>query len=75
MTEIPYTVVYERADDGYWNAFAVDLPVVANADSRREIEGEIREAIRIYLEFLAEEGAEPPLHRSEVGVVAVPAPA
>lgn len=75
MSYADYTVVYEQADDGYWNAFAIDLPVVANADTRDEIEIRIREAIEFHLQGLREDGGSPSERRNEVGVVRVAVPA
>jgi predicted RNase H-like HicB family nuclease len=46
-----YLVVYERADDGGWSAYLPDLPgVVAEGDSRGEVERLIREAVALYLD-------------------------
>lgn len=75
MRRINFTVVYEQANDGYWNAFAVDLPVVANADTREEIEVRIREAIEFHLESASEAAPTPTRRRSEVGIVTVTTPA
>ncbi len=75
MSTVEYVVVYEQADDGYWNAYALDLPVVANADTREEIEVEVREAIEFRLECAREEGKAPTRQANEVSVVQVSVPA
>ena len=65
-----YAVVFERADDGGWSAYAPDVPgVVAAADSREAVEHRMREALRIYAEELARRGQSPPAPRSEVAVI------
>ena len=48
-----YRVIYERAADGNWSASAADLPVFAVGATREEAEREIRQAISIYLDELA----------------------
>jgi predicted RNase H-like HicB family nuclease len=48
-----YRVNYEQAPDGSWSAYAVDLPVFSAGNSREEAEREIRQAIGIYLDELA----------------------
>jgi predicted RNase H-like HicB family nuclease len=48
-----YRVNYESASDGSWSAYAVDLPVFSAASSRDEAEREIQQAIRLYLDELA----------------------
>lgn len=74
MSYANYTVVYEQANDGYWNAYAIDLPVIANADTREQIETRIREAIEFHLQGLREEGETASERRNEVGVVRVAVP-
>lgn len=71
MSNRDYAVVYERGADGCWSAYAVDLPVVASADTRAEIEASIREAIQLYLDYLIEQGEVPPSSLSEAGTVTV----
>ena len=66
-----YAVVFERADDGGWSAYAPDVPgVVAAADTREAVEARMREALRIYAEELANRGEPEPAPRSEVAVIA-----
>ena len=68
MTE--YAVVFERADDGSWSAYAPDVAgVVATGDSREEVEVRMREALVIYREELARDGQAPPARRSDVAVI------
>jgi predicted RNase H-like HicB family nuclease len=66
-----YGVIYERANDGSWWARAADLPVYSVGDSREEAEREIRSAIALYLNALAQAGMPVPDSRSVVGVVTV----
>lgn len=66
-----YGVIYEQADDGSWSARAADLPVYAVGDSKEDAEREIRAALALYLEELAEAGESAPDPRSVVGVVTV----
>ncbi len=42
---VTYAVIYERADDGSWHARAAEFPAYSCADTREEVEREIREAI------------------------------
>lgn len=65
-----YAVVFELADDGGWSAYAPDVPgVVASADTRKEVEIEMGEALRMYRDELDREGSAPPLARSETGLI------
>jgi predicted RNase H-like HicB family nuclease len=41
-----FAVIYEVADDGSWHARAAALPVFSCADSREEVEQEIRAGTR-----------------------------
>jgi predicted RNase H-like HicB family nuclease len=66
-----FGVIYETASDGSWSARAADLPVYAVGDTREEVEGEIRQAIALYLDALAREGTSAPTARSVVGTVTV----
>jgi predicted RNase H-like HicB family nuclease len=71
---ISYAVIYERADDGSWHARAAEFPAYSCADSREQVEQEIRASIELYLEGLAEEGRELPPPSDDVGVVSVEVP-
>jgi predicted RNase H-like HicB family nuclease len=65
-----YAVIFERADDGGWSAYAPDVPgVVAADDSRDGVEARMREALVLYAEELARSGQSPPRPRSEVAVI------
>jgi predicted RNase H-like HicB family nuclease len=65
-----YAVVLEQADDGGWSAYAPDVPgVVAAADTPKDAEARMREALRLYAEELAKRGETPPVPRSKVVVV------
>ena len=66
-----YAVIYEPAADGSWSARAADLPVYAVGDTREDAEREIRAAITVHLEELAESGEPPPRALSAVGTVTV----
>jgi predicted RNase H-like HicB family nuclease len=50
-----YRVTYEMASDGSWSASADGLPVFSAAETREEVEREIQEAIRLYLDELAKD--------------------
>lgn len=51
-----YAVVIERAEDNY-SAYVPDLPgCVATGQTVKEVEREIREAIRFHIEGLKEDG-------------------
>jgi predicted RNase H-like HicB family nuclease len=70
-----FAVVYERADDGSWHARAADLPVFSCADSREEVEQEIRAGIAFHLEGMALDGQPmPPQMAHDAGMVEVAVP-
>jgi predicted RNase H-like HicB family nuclease len=71
---ITYAVIYERADDGSWHARAAEFPAYSCADTREEVEQEIRASIELYLEGLAEDGRELPPQSDDVGIVTVEVP-
>lgn len=55
-----YVVVYERAGSNY-SAYVPDLPgCIAGGETIEETEALMKEAIRLYLEALAEDGEEIP---------------
>lgn len=66
-----YGVIYEQADDGSWSARAADLPVYAVGDTKEEAETEIRSALGLYLDELAQAGERAPRPRSAFGIVTV----
>lgn len=66
-----YIVVFEETSNG-WSAYVPDLPgCIAAADTRREVEQLIREAIVLHLEALREEGEPIPVPGSWTGLVEV----
>jgi predicted RNase H-like HicB family nuclease len=65
-----YRVSYEMASDGSWSASVEDLPVFSAAETREEVEREIQQAIRLYLEELASRGMAAPEGHS-ISTVAV----
>ena len=70
-----FAVIYEVADDGSWHARAADLPVFSCADSREEVEKEIREGIAFHLEEDLREGREMPVQMAhDAGMVEVEVP-
>jgi len=70
-----FAVVYEVADDGSWHARAADLPVFSCADSREEVEREIRAGIAFHLEDELREGRPMPVQMAhDAGMVSVDVP-
>ena len=66
-----YSVVIEKADNGY-SAYAPDLPgCIAAGDSQVEVEELIREAIIMHLESLREHGDPVPEPQTSVALVEV----
>ena len=67
-----YTVIYERAADGGWGAYAPDLPGLGVVgDTFEEAEILIRKGIAIHIESLQEQGLaipEPTTLAARVGV-------
>ena len=52
-----YLVIFERAADGGWGAYAPDLPGLGVVgDTRDEADRLIREGIRLHIEGLREDG-------------------
>jgi predicted RNase H-like HicB family nuclease len=50
-----YPVVYERADDGGWGAYAPDLPGLGVVgDTQEEVRQLIRDGIRLHIDSLRE---------------------
>ena len=69
-----YAVIYERANDGGWGAYAPDLPGLGVVgDTFEEAEQLIREGISIHIEGLLEDGLPVPEPTSIAALVAVPA--
>ena len=70
-----FAVIYEVAEDGSWHARAADLPVFSCADSRAEVEREIRAGIAAHLEWIMQEGEPaPPQMAHDAGMVSVDVP-
>lgn len=69
-----FAVIYERADDGSWHARAADLPVFSCADSREEVEEEIRAGIAFHLEEDLRQGRPMPPLSHDAGMVEVEIP-
>lgn len=64
-----YLVIYEKSKDGY-SAYVPDLPGCTTAgDSKKEVEENIIEAIKLHLEVMREEGLEIPESTSESEMV------
>ncbi len=70
-----FAVIYELADDGSWHARAADPPVFSCADSREEVEQEIRAVIALHLEEELRQGRPmPPQMAHDAGMVNVEMP-
>jgi len=70
-----FAVIYEVADDGSWHARAADLPVYSCADSREEVEHEIRAGIAFHLEEDLRHGLPMPVQMAhDAGMVEVNVP-
>jgi predicted RNase H-like HicB family nuclease len=70
-----FAVIYEVAEDGSWHARAADLPVFSCADSREEVEQEIRAGIAFHLEEDLRQGlAMPEQMAHDAGMVEVEIP-
>ena len=70
-----FAVIYEVADDGSWHARAADLPVFSCADSREEVEQEIRAGIAFHLEGICARVEELPVQTlDDAGMVSVELP-
>jgi len=68
-----YTVIYERGPRN-WSAYVPDLPgCIATADSRANLEQQIREAIEFHIEGLRMHGESVPEPSTEAGLVEVSA--
>jgi predicted RNase H-like HicB family nuclease len=68
-----YTVIYEKGETN-WGAIVPDLPgCVSIGDTLEEVQENVKEAISLYLEFLAERGDVLPEPLMRVGLVEVAA--
>jgi predicted RNase H-like HicB family nuclease len=71
---LEYTVIYEKAQDGGWGAYAPDLPGLGVVgDTIDEAESLIREGIEIHIAGLIEDGLPVPEPVTQSSRVAVPA--
>ena len=69
-----YTVIFERASDGGWGAYAPDLPGLGVVgDSLEEAECLIREGMAMHIAGLVEDGLPVPEPLTRAERVAVPA--
>jgi predicted RNase H-like HicB family nuclease len=68
-----YAVIYEKGETN-WGAIVPDLPgCVSIGDTLEEVQDNVKEAIALYLEVLAERGDKIPEPITRVGVVEVAA--
>jgi predicted RNase H-like HicB family nuclease len=68
-----YTVIYEQGETN-WGAIVPDLPgCVSIGDTFEEVQSNVKEAIALYLEVLAERGEEPSQPSMRVGSVEIAA--
>ncbi|MDJ0600442.1 MAG: type II toxin-antitoxin system HicB family antitoxin [Crocosphaera sp.] len=66
-----YAVIYEKGETN-WGAIVPDLPgCVSIGDTLEEVQENVKEAIALYLEVLAEKGEEIPEPSTKVGLVNV----
>lgn len=67
-----YTVIIEKAADGFYSAYVPDLPgCVACGDSVDEVKTEIREALNLHLESMRQHGEAIPPPSSEACTIPV----
>ena len=68
-----YAVIYEQGETN-WGAMVPDLPgCVSIGDTLEEVQENIKEAIKLYLEVLQERGETIPEPTTKVGLVGVAA--
>ncbi|MDJ0661414.1 MAG: type II toxin-antitoxin system HicB family antitoxin [Crocosphaera sp.] len=66
-----YAVIYEKSETN-WGAIVPDLPgCVSIGDTLEEVQENVKEAIALYLEVLAERGEEIPEPLTQVGLVEI----
>jgi len=69
-----YLVIFERATDGGWGAYAPDLPGLGvTGDSREEAEHLIREGIALHIAGLREDGLPIPEPITQAELISVAA--
>ena len=65
-----YAYVIERAEDGSYWAYLPDLPGCATcAETPGQVEGQLREAVKLYLTYFHDRGLEPPQPQAQVGTL------
>ena len=70
---IEYAVIYEKGESN-WGASVPDLPgCISIGDTIEEVEVNIKEAIRLYLDVLSERGDPIPEARHKAGNVVIAA--
>jgi len=74
MSNVSYTAVFEKAEDGTWGGYVPDLPVIlVNGLTFEEAENNMREAIQIYLDEMKASGfpvPAPSVHAVNIEVAA-----
>lgn len=66
-----YAVIYERAEDGAWGAYALDLPVFALGKTKQETSERMKEALDAYVDEMERmgEALPEPVHVAEIAQV------
>jgi predicted RNase H-like HicB family nuclease len=54
--DMKYVAVFEASEDGTWDGYTPDLPILVNGQSREEAEDRMREAIAIYVDEMKANG-------------------
>jgi predicted RNase H-like HicB family nuclease len=68
-----YVVIYEKGETN-WGAIVPDLPgCVSIGDTLEEVQENVKEAIELYLEVLAERGEKIPEPKTQIGTVKIAA--
>ena len=68
-----YVVIYQKGETN-WGAIVPDLPgCVSIGDTLEEVQGNIKEAIELYLEVLTERGEKIPESKTKIGTVKIAA--
>jgi predicted RNase H-like HicB family nuclease len=68
-----YVVIYEKGETN-WCAIVPDLPgCISIGDTLEEVQENVKEAIELYLEVLAERGGEIPEPKTQIGTVKIAA--
>lgn len=66
-----YVVIYEKGETN-WGAIVPDLPgCVSIGDTLEEVQVNVKEAIELYLEVLAERGEQIPEIKTKVGTIQI----